>query len=748
MPSATLAAPAASRKTPLVALMGNPNTGKSTLFNRLTGMRQRIANYPGITTEAKAGQMMVNGETLDLMDLPGTYSLTASSPDERVVIDVLLGRGGLAKPDLIVCILDASNLKRNLYLASQLAEFEIPMVLVLNQWDVACKQGLALDPRVLERRLGVPVVTTVGAKGEGVGTLRETIHEMLANPRRMQRIAWRECVREATAFLSGELRRLGSELPFAEALRLLFDGSGALKQRVRASESELRGILDQARARIRATGLNPSAAEAVLHYERIGQLLSEAVQTDGGLPDRRRSNEWLDALLLNRFWGSIIFFAIMWVVFQSVYAWAAPLMDGIDRLTGLAQAQVAPWLAGMPILKSLMVDGIIAGVGGVVVFLPQILILFLFIALLEDSGYMARAAFLMDRLFGWCGLNGKSFVPLLSGYACAIPGIMAARSLEDPRARITTIMLVPFMSCSARLPVYLLLIGAFIEPRYGTWVAGWTLFGMHLVGLAVAVPLAWLVNRVFTRVPSLPFILEMPGYRWPTLRNLCLRMWEGGREFLVRAGTVILAISVIVWALLYFPRDPAVAESVTTAFAAQHTGAGEGQVSRAELEAALQNEESALAVELNHQIEGAYVEQSFLGRFGKAVQPAFALAGLDWKTTVGVISSFPAREVVIATMGIIYRLGADVDEESEGLREQLAQERWVSGPLQGQPVFTLPVVFAVMVFFALCSQCGATVAVIAKQLNWRWALLSFSSMTLLAWLAAVLVYHAGMFLTR
>lgn len=746
MPAATLAAPATSRKLPLVALMGNPNTGKSTIFNRLTGMRQRIANYPGITTDAKAGKMSIDGETLEVLDLPGTYSLTASSPDERVVIDVLLGRRGLAKPDLIVCVLDASNLKRNLYLASQLAEFEIPMVLVLNQWDIARKQGVALDPQILEARLGVPVVTTVGAKGQGIDRLCEAMLAVLERPRRMQRIAWRDCVLEATAHLTGELQRLGMELPFPEALRVLFDGSSALKHRLRASDSELRSILDQARSRIRASGLNPSAAEAILHYERIGQILSGAVQTGSATPHRWRGSEWLDALLLNRFWGSIIFFGIMWVVFQSVYAWAAPLMDGIDSLTALAQDKVSPLLTELPILQSLVVDGVIAGAGGVLIFLPQILILFLFIALLEDSGYMARAAFLMDKLFGWCGLNGKSFVPLLSGYACAIPGVMAARSLEDPRARVTTIMLVPFMSCSARLPVYLLLIGAFIEPRYGTWAAGWALFGMHLIGLVVSVPIAWLVNRVFTRTPSLPFILEMPGYRFPTLRNLLLRMWEGGREFLVRAGTVILAISVIIWALLYFPRDPKLAESVTSEFAAQHTG--EGRMTRAEFDAALQNGESELAVVLDRQIEGAYIEQSYLGRFGKAVQPAFALAGFDWKTTVGVISSFPAREVVIATMGIIYRLGSDVDEESEGLREQLAKERWPDGPLQGQPVFTLPVVFAIMAFFALCSQCGATVAVIAKQLNWRWAILSFAGMTVLAWLAAVLVYQTGTFLSH
>lgn len=731
-------------RAPLIALMGNPNTGKSTIFNRLTGMRQRIANYPGITTEAKAGKMSLDGQTLDVLDLPGTYSLTASSPDERVVIDVLLGHGRTERPDLLVCILDASNLKRNLYLASQLAEFEIPMILVLNQWDIAQKRGQTISLERLEAQLGVPVVATVAAKGAGIDKLTEQIRAMLEKPRFMRRLEWRDCVQQAVDLVAGEIRQLGVELTRPEALRLLFDGNGALRQRLPASEAQVRDIIQKGQATVRSSGLNPCAAEAILHYEHIGRILGDAVEKNG--PEEGRGSESIDQLLLHRFWGSVIFVGIMWVVFQSVYAWAGPLMDFIDGLTALAQDTVSPLLAGMPILNSLIVDGIIAGAGGVVIFLPQILILFLFIALLEDTGYMARAAFLMDKLFGWCGLNGKSFVPLLSGYACAIPGVMAARSLEDPRARITTIMLVPFMSCSARLPVYLLLIGAFIEPRYGTWAAGWALFGMHVVGVAVSVPIAWLVNRVFTRAPALPFILEMPGYKTPNVRNVLLKMWEGGREFLVRAGTVILAFSILIWALLYFPRDPAVEEPVTAALVAEQCA--EGGISRAEVEAALADEESELAAELNNRIEGAYIEQSYLGRFGKAVQPAFALAGFDWKTTVGVISSFPAREVIIATLGITYSLGAEVDEVSEGLRERLARERWGSGPNEGQPVFTIPVVLAIMVFFALCSQCGATVAVIARQLSWRWAILSFTGMTALAWLGAVLVYQAGTLLSR
>jgi len=735
----------ASRRVRRVALMGNPNTGKSTIFNHLTGIRQRVANYPGITTEAKHGTMSLPGGSAELLDLPGAYSLTASSPDERVVIDVLLGHEGFVRPDLLVCILDASNLQRNLFLASQLAEFEIPMILVLNHWDVAKKQGLRISREKLEEHLGVPVLATVGAKGEGIAELRAAIAETLESPRKMTRISWRDGVNEAAAAVVSGGSECGVELTRPEAMRLLFDFNSALKERFPAERrKELEAILDRARDTVHAAGLNPAAAEAVLHYGHLERILEESVEGEVSVAAGQAS-ESIDRLLLHRVWGSLIFLGIMWLVFQSVYAWAGPLMDGIDSLTGIVQDAVSPLLSGLPIFQSLVVDGIIAGVGGVVIFVPQIVILFLFIALLEGSGYMARAAFLMDKMFGWCGLNGKSFVPLLSSYACAIPGVMAARSLEDGKARITTIMLAPFMSCSARLPVYLLMIGAFIEPQYGAFVAGGVLFAMHFVGLAVSVPIAWFVNRVVTRTPSLPFILEMPRYQVPVLRNLLLKMWEGGREFIVRAGTIILAFSVIIWALLYFPRSASVEQAATETFMQEVIAAG--GIAEQELATRLADEESELATELRNRVEGAYVEQSYLGRFGKAVQPVFDPAGFDWKVTVGVISSFPAREVIIATLGITYKLGGDVDEESDSLRDRMKAETWTSGARAGQPVFTIPVVVAIMVFFALCSQCGATVAVIARQLNWGWAILSFGGMTLLAWVAAVVVYQLGTFLS-
>lgn len=708
-----------------IALLGNPNTGKSTLFNRLTGLRQHIANYPGITVERKTGLMMLGTERLEVIDLPGTYSLAASSPDERVVMDALEGRAGDPAPDLIVCVVDATNLKRNLFLVSQCAELGLPMVVVLNQWDAATRGGVRIDHALLSDRLGVPVIPTVARSGEGLEKLKEAILEARRHPRPATRIAWPDFVHSARAQVQAEIARQGASLSDPEILRLLFDADSTYAGLLPDPAGAAR-VLREARESFLHHGLNPGPAEAVLHYRHIEGLLEGVVSGTGPIA---RTRDSVDAILLHRVWGTLTFLAVMYVVFQSLYAWAGPLMDLIEAGTGWLQETVAPLLAGTPMLQSLVTDGIIAGVGGVVIFLPQILILFFCLALLEDSGYLARAAFLMDKLFGWCGLNGKSFVPLISGYACAIPGVMAARTLEDPKARITTILMTPFMSCSARLPVYVLLIGAFIEPAYGPVVAGWTLFAMHFVGAFVALPFAWILNHCFLRIRSQPFILEMPDYRAPALRNVLIRMWERGREFLIRAGTVILAFSVIIWALLYFPRPESVAENTRAEFVTENPAA--------------LLDDPATSLRLAHRIEGAYIEQSYLGRFGKAVQPVFDPAGFDWKITVGVLSSFPAREVIIATLGIIYNLGADVDEGSEDLRSILAREKWQNGPRAGQPVYTIPVVLALMVFFALCMQCGATLAVVARELSWRWALGLFGVMTATAWLAAVLVYQVG-----
>jgi ferrous iron transport protein B len=383
----------------------------------------------------------------------------------------------------------------------------------------------------------------------------------------------------------------------------------------------------------------------------------------------------------------------MFGVFASVYWIAKPAMDGIKWLFAALGTWAGAALAGHPMLQSLVVDGVINGVGGVITFLPQILILFLFVAILEDSGYMARAAFLMDKVFSWTGLNGKSFVPMLSSFACAVPSIMTTRTIEDPKARLATILVAPLMSCSARLPVYTLMIGAFIEPKYGPWWAAAAFVAMHLLGLVVAIPIAFVINRFLLKIRPLPFILEMPPYRMPRPLSVGRRMFLSGREFVVRAGTVIFAISILIWALSYFPRptSPDVDKS-------------------------------------------AALEQSILGRFGKAVQPVFAPAGFDWKTTVAVLAAFPAREVVVSTLGILYSA-----DDGVALKQQMAEAKWPDG----RAVFTPALAASVMVFFAFCLQCGSTMAVMAREASWKWAGFAFFYMTTLAWVGAVATYQIG-----
>ncbi|WOO40298.1 ferrous iron transport protein B [Rubellicoccus peritrichatus] len=736
--TAEVAAPARPLQ---IALIGNPNTGKTSLFNSMTGLRQRVGNYPGVTVEKKVGMLFLPSGPANLVDLPGTYSLSATSLDERVVIDVLSGHAaGMPKPDVVICVVDATNLRRNLFLASQIADLDLPMVIALNVWDSAVKQGINIDVDALSKRLGVPVIPTVARKGTGVKSLPAAIADAVDNQRKMVKIEWPEAVSNSVEEIRDAIGDSADvSLTDVEIRRMVFDADSAVLRHLDQVNPGVRKAIEKAREVLRQLGLNPMAAEAVLHYKHLEQLVEGVIrqqgETDAG------ATESIDRILIHRGWGLVVFLAMMYLVFQSVYSWAGPFMDLIDTAKGWVQGIVGGWFDSTPMLQSLVTDGLIEGVGAFVIFLPQILILFFFIALLEDTGYMARAAFLMDKLLSWCGLNGKSFVPMLSSYACAIPGILATRTIEDPKTRLATILIAPFMSCSARLPVYILLIGAFIEPRYGPWVAGFTLFVMHFVGLAVAIPIAWILTRFVLKSKAQPFVMEMPPYRIPRLRDVVWRMWAGAQEFITRAGTIILAITVIVWALLYFPRPPELAETVTAEFIAEAASANELSPTLIAME--LDDPDSELATELGHRVDSAYINQSYMGRMGKAIQPIFAPAGFDWKITVGVLASFPAREVIISTLGVIYSLGGDVDEESGDLRQTIANAHWTEGPLIGKPIFTIPVVLAIMVFFALCQQCGATVAVIAKESSWAWAIGSFIGMTILAWIGAVIVYQVG-----
>ena len=703
----------------LVALVGNPNTGKSTLFNALTGLRQRVGNYPGVTVARKSGTCdLGDGQKVELVDLPGLYSLAAASPDEQVVIDALSGNiAGDRRPDAVVLVVDSTNLLRNLFLASQVAELGRPVVIVLNQADVAKEQGLRIDTELLSRRLGgVPVVMSSAWKGEGILDVRRAIASAVAKQTPMKRVAWPINIGVALVDVaSSAAADTGKQVSEADAQRLLFDTNPSTADRLGWTLAQRDKTLRSARDRVRNSGYNPMAAEPLVHYAHL-RILLEGVVTEGAGKAGRSAA--VDRLLLHRILGPVLFLGIMLGFFGSVFWLAKFPMAWIQSGVDWTKAVVAPPLDAYPMLQSLLADGIIGGVGAFLVFLPQILILFLFIGILEDSGYMARAAFIMDRLFSWCGLNGKSFVPLLSGFACAIPSLLSTRTIEDPKARLATAFVVPFMSCSARFPIYALMCAAFIGPLYGPGWESVVMVGMHCVGLLFAVPTAFVLTRLVLKVKPQPFVLELPRYQMPKPRDVLWRMWQNAAEFVSKAGTVIFAITIIVWALSYFPRDASVAERIKAA------------------------NPSAAEEVVKAKTQAAYVEQSYMGRFGKAVQPVFDPLGFDWKITVGVLASFPAREVIVSTLGVTYSVGEGAKADSQHLRQAMQDAKWSEGPRAGTPIFSLAAVLALMVFFALCSQCGPTIATLAQETGgWKWAAGSFVYMTALAWLAATAVYQ-------
>ncbi|MBI2431265.1 MAG: ferrous iron transport protein B [Candidatus Hydrogenedentes bacterium] len=718
-----------------LAVVGNPNVGKTALFNALTGLSQNTGNYAGVTVERKTGRVALDGATAELIDLPGTYSLAASSPDEMIVVDVLLGqRAGEKSIDGLVAVVDASNLERNLYFVSQLLELEKPLVVALNMMDIAARRGLKIDVAALSEKLGVPVVPICAHRRIGLDKLREAMTPLaqVALPVSGVRCPFPEAQLSALQALAADLNSrpvLRRTIHPLEAFRVMVDENGYAEQRVlRKVGPEFRPALTEYRRRAQVNGANLAAQEARARYGWVREIMDTCVTRPKVRPKSR--SERIDNILTHRVFGTVIFLTVMLLVFQSIYSWAAPVMDLIDSGISALGGAVSAWLPP-GVLQSLVVDGIFAGVGSVLVFLPQIILLSLFIAILEDCGYMARAAFLMDKLFSWCGLSGQSFIPMLSSFACAIPGILATRTIKDRRDRFTTILVAPLMSCSARLPVYLILIGAFIPSQrvLGGLVGleGLTLLAVYSLGVLVAIPTAWTLKRTLFRGVKPPFILEMPSYKVPLAGVVLKKAFFESREFVVRAGTLIFAVTIIVWALAYFPRSTAIAET----YAAKRA-----QVVRNTAEA--QAQEAALAA-LADEEEGEYLRSSLLGKIGHFIEPVFRPLGWDWRIATATIASFPAREIIVATLGTLFNMGADEDEHSDSLRTTLQLARREDGVT---PVINIPVALSIMVFFALCCQCSATLVTIRRETGqWRWPLLTFGYMTTLAYLGALCTYQ-------
>jgi ferrous iron transport protein B len=652
----------------VVALAGNPNAGKTTLFNSLTGLTQKVANYPGVTVERKDGVWSLNGgrRSATLIDLPGLYSLDATSMDERIARDVLTGRiEGVPKPDVIVSVVDATNLERNLYLTTQLLEYGIPVAIALTMIDVFEKRKHEIDIAKLSKNLGVPVVA-VNAKGErGVAELADAVESLTT-----------------------------SKPPVAPGLNVSAEAG------------------NNARIFARYSFISDALQDSVRHNDKLEHRVSERI----------------DRVLTHRVFGLGILVLVLLTVFQAIFSWATLPMDLLEQGFGAIGDGVRTLLPE-GILADLIVDGIIAGVGGVLVFLPQILLLFLFISILEDTGYLARAAFLLDKLMSRVGLHGKAFLPLMSSFACAIPGIMATRTIENRRDRFATIMIAPFMSCSARLPVYTLMIGAFFT---GQTVFGFISVGailmlaMYTLGIVMALIVALILKSTLLKAPPPPFIMELPPYRMPSVRTVFQNMLTRAWLFVKRAGTVILAISIILWALMYFPRsEPAAATpELTQAEAAQdpRTG-GPGDPS----------------VEIPLP-EGAQLRNSFAGRLGHLIEPVIQPLGFDWKIGVALIASFAAREVLVSTLSIIYNVGKDENEESGTLISAIRNAKDDNGRIVWTPLTAL----TLMVFFVLAMQCMSTVAVVRRETNsWPWTLFMVGYMTGLAYIAAFITYQGG-----
>jgi ferrous iron transport protein B len=756
-----------------VALIGNPNTGKSTLFGALSGARQRVGNYPGVTVEKKLGWMSHAGRRWTLVDLPGTYSLAPRSPDEMVAIDVLLGRrGDVPTPDVVLCVVDASNLERNLYLLSQVLELGRPAVVALTMTDVARARGVEIDVGRLSANLGVPVVPVRGDRREGLDALKAALADAAVRPapacvspfpqpfrdevERLEEVLSRATAGVATVPASGSpVLAPGHEGNGAEAAplprflveRLLLDTGGYFEGHLLTVGREpLRAELVASRRRLLAAGCPVPAVEAMARYGWVGEVVEGVVKRPEDGQRRVTVGDRIDAVLTHRVWGTVVLAATMLVMFNAVFTWAEVPMGWIEAavrwLSGLVESQMAEGP-----FRALLSEGVIGGIGAVVIFLPQIVILFMFLAVLEDCGYLARAAFLMDRLMSRLGLSGKSFIPLLSSFACAIPGVMAARVIENRRDRLTTILVAPLMSCSARLPVYTLLIAAFIPDRRFAvgliGLRGLTLSAMYFLGIIVAAAAALVLKRTLLRGATPPFVMELPAYKWPSPRVVFHRVIDRAWDFLYRAGTLILAVSVLMWAALYYPRlSPSSAAPLKA----------EQQRLRAERDRAASAGSAELAANLeadlarvSDRLEGAQKRQSLLGRAGRLIEPAVRPLGWDWRIGSAALASFPAREVVVASLGVIFDVGKSDDAEGESrLSDALRSATW---PDTGLPLFNTPVALSIMVFFALCAQCASTLAVIRRETgSWWWSSLSFTYMTVLAYLGALVTYQVGMLL--
>ena len=689
-----------------VALIGNPNTGKTSVFNALTGLNQKVGNYPGITVEKKQGSCRLDRTTkARILDLPGTYSLNASSMDESVVVELLLNKNDLDFPDVAIVVTDVENLKRNLLLFTQIKDLEIPTILVINMSDQMQRKGIKIDLEKLGEKLNTRVVLVSTRLNSGVDQLKQILVDYRTLSTRP--------ILDPNSIDQAYFESLGKAFPNQSLYKLWL----VITQDVNFTKLERQKVADTAQLKTQPKSYlkKLQQRETIKRYQTINQILKETYQVNREEATDLRSK--LDNLLIHKFWGYVIFFLILLTIFQAIFDWSSIPMDFIDS----SFAHLSEWTkAQMPagVLTDLIAEGVISGLGGIVIFIPQIAFLFFFISILEETGYMSRVVFLMDRGLRKFGLSGKSVVPLISGTACAIPAVMATRNIENWKERLITILVVPFTTCSARLPVYMILISLVIpdERLMGVNYQGLTLMGLYLIGFLMAIVSASILNGFLKSPNKSYFVVEMPNYKLPLLKNVVLTVWEKTRSFVVEAGKIILAISILLWFMASF-------------------GPGKNFTHAAEIVSQEYALEPLEASELENKIASFRLENSYIGILGKMVEPLIRPLGYDWKIGIALISSFAAREVFVGTLATIYSVESDTEET---IKKRMAGEI----RNDGTALFNLPTGISLMLFYAFAMQCMSTLAIVKKETNsWKWPTIQLFSMSIIAYIVALIAYQ-------
>jgi len=711
-----------------VALVGNPNCGKTTLFNRISGAHERVGNYGGVTVEIKEAEVKKNGYTIKLVDLPGTYSITEFSPEELYVRVYLTEK----MPDIVLNVIDASNLERNLFLTTQLIDMDLKVVIALNMYDELEKKGDKLDYKALGKMLGIPIVPTVATKGEGIEELLQKIIDVYEDKDPIVRhihINYGSVIEKAIKQIQDVIWQnpsITDKLSSRYLAIKLLEGDKAILSELEKYDNypQIESITKQAIQNLEKE--YSDTCETVitqLKYGFIEGALKETYHPSN--QDNKMKQQTLDNLFLHKFWGYPIFLFFILLMFQATFSLGKYPTEWLESGINLLSGWVEKIMTEGP-LRDLLANGIIGGVGNVLVFFPNILILFFFISILEDTGYMARAAFMMDKLMHKIGLHGQSFIPLVIGFGCNVPAILATRTLKNRKDRILTILIIPFMSCSARMPVYLLLISAIFSKNQAL-----ILFSLYLIGILIAVITALIMKKIAFKEEGSPFVMELPPYRIPTLKTINIHMWDKSREYLRKIGNIILVASIIIWAIGYFPRQPEIAKKYEERILAVQNSAS---LNEKEKEKTIFQLQTAKASELQ--------QKSFIGQLGKAIEPVIRPLGFDWKMGVSLLTGFAAKELIISTMGILYQVDTS-GESSVSLQQKIKEEVHTTGKLKGERVFTPLVAYAFMVFILLYVPCVATIAAMKKEAGWQWAIFGIVYNTAIAWLAAFLIYQIG-----